>query len=283
MPWWDGLNVKDFVIELILKHAIGRYVKEINKSMFKVNISKGRAEVVNLEIRPDALDAFRLPIAVTEGVIGHLRIDVPWVGDIGTKPVNLELRDVRIVVKPLAAFDMGGGGGEGRSAAEAEAAGAHAKKLARLRAAMEEAARLKAERWSNAAGSKQLSWLENMKLAVSRLIRVSVRRVHIQYEDAITAPSDPYTLGIVLDYFSLDACTETCCASLTTGAGGEAVAAQGAALKSFMHKLIKVSGGSRPRHAGPGTSGAGPPLVLLTLLARPFPVPPPRCEASPST
>ena len=61
MPWWDGLNVKDFVIELILKHAIGRYVKEINKSMFKVNISKGRAEVVNLEIRPDALDAFRLP------------------------------------------------------------------------------------------------------------------------------------------------------------------------------------------------------------------------------
>ena len=130
---------KNSIIEFVLKSVIGSYVEEINKEKFEFQIWNGVAELRDLEIKREALDALRLPIAVSKGVLGHLKIVVPW-DDLQVlciqccfllnynfiaqnSAVVLEISDICLVAKPLSSFKFD---------EEAETEKLHKKKMEKL-------------------------------------------------------------------------------------------------------------------------------------------------------
>lgn len=47
---------------------------------------------------------------------------------------------------------------------------------------------------------------DKVLLYITRLIKINIRNVHIQYEDDVTDPLHPFTLGLGIESVSLDAC-----------------------------------------------------------------------------
>lgn len=84
--------------------------------------------------------------------------------------------------------------------------------------------------WGNAEKVKE-TFLDKVKVYVLNLIKVSVKRVHIQYEDCESDVSDPYTLGIVVEKLSWGACVDECCAGDHPQQS-----------RSFMHKSLSLTG-----------------------------------------
>ena len=105
--------LRDNVIEWLLKKYLCKYVEDINRNMFKVSLHSGKAELYGLEVRREALDGLQLPIAVKRGLLGHLKLSIPW-GNIenvffrrgrGEKPnkkaVEIIISDIFIIAAPL--------------------------------------------------------------------------------------------------------------------------------------------------------------------------------------
>lgn len=53
----------------------------------------------NLEINPDALAEFNVPLAVKKGLLGRLQLSIPW-RNLKTNPVIVKLIDVYLLIEP---------------------------------------------------------------------------------------------------------------------------------------------------------------------------------------
>ena len=75
-----------------LNKYLGQYVSGLDPESLRVSVWKGDIELRNLQLRPEALDAFNLPITVKAGILGTLRLKVRAVRAVAygiTKRVNL--------------------------------------------------------------------------------------------------------------------------------------------------------------------------------------------------
>ena len=53
-------------------------VSNVTRERLRVGIWSGHIVLNDLQLRPDALDAMKLPVQLVEGRIGRLQIRVPW-------------------------------------------------------------------------------------------------------------------------------------------------------------------------------------------------------------
>ena len=141
MDFLSALNPVKAVYHAILSSLLGPFVEDFTKRDFDVSIysgklgylmavnsaranpaatPSGRARFSNLKLKADALAGLRLPIAVSEGVLESLVLSVPYtrevlfqllfrsndVRTIQMEPIELRLRHIRVVVKPLESLDF---------------------------------------------------------------------------------------------------------------------------------------------------------------------------------
>src|SRR4051794_25119021 len=83
----------------LLTKYLGNYVKELNKQNLKVSLGDGDAVLNNLELKPDALEEFNLPITVKAGYLGKLKLQIPW-SNIKTQPAIVRISDIFVVGGP---------------------------------------------------------------------------------------------------------------------------------------------------------------------------------------
>ena len=58
-----------------------------------------------LELKRGALDFLDLPVAVEKGIVGCLKVIVPW-NELSKKQVIVTLSDIWLISKPLSSFDF---------------------------------------------------------------------------------------------------------------------------------------------------------------------------------
>jgi vacuolar protein sorting-associated protein 13A/C len=145
-------------------------------------------QLANLAIKPDVLAALGLPFAVVHGHVGCITIKVPWKQLFPTpkKPVVVEIADVHLVVAPSVAqrYD---------AAAAAKLAQAAAAKLI----AAHEAARLAASD-DPAEAAKKKSFSAKLVASIVNNLQLTVRNVHIRYEDPVTVPGHTFAAGVTI-------------------------------------------------------------------------------------
>ena len=175
----------------LLNRFLGMYVKNFDAKQLNVGIWNGEVKLRNLQLRREALDQLHLPVNVVEGHLGQLTMSIPW-SNLRGKPVRVSIEDVFLLAAPKedAEYDE-----------EEETKRANDVKLEKL----ENAELLKqrdTEGLSQEEQKKSQSFTESLTSTIVDNLQVSIKNIHVRYEDSIAAPGHPFALGLTLQEFS---------------------------------------------------------------------------------
>ncbi|KAL2150408.1 hypothetical protein VTH82DRAFT_6971 [Thermothelomyces myriococcoides] len=175
----------------LLNRFLGMYVKNFDPTQLKVGIWSGDVKLSNLELRREALDQLKLPINVVEGHLGELTLVIPW-SNLRGAPVKVFIENVFLLASPKeeAEYDE-----------EEEAHRRQRIKMEKLDSAelLKERAQ---EGLSPEEQKRTQSFTESLVTKIADNLQVTVKNIHVRYEDAISAPGHPFALGFTLEEFS---------------------------------------------------------------------------------
>ncbi|KAI9741223.1 MAG: hypothetical protein M1834_002939 [Cirrosporium novae-zelandiae] len=175
------------LVATLLNRFLGMYVKNFDPKQLNVGIWSGDVVLRDLDLRREALDQLRLPVNVVEGHLGRLSLSIPW-SNLRGKPVRVNIEDVFLLAAPREDADYD---------AEEDARRAQAVKMEKL----ENAELLKdrnTEGMSQEEQQKQQSFTSSMVTAIVDNLQISIKNIHIRYEDSIATPGHPFALGFTL-------------------------------------------------------------------------------------
>lgn len=175
----------------LLNRFLGMYVKNFDPKQLNVGIWSGDVKLRNLELKREALDQLHLPLNVIEGHIGQLTLAIPW-SNLRGKPVRVHIEDVFVLAAPKedAEYDP-----------EEEDRREHAVKMEKLDSA-ELLKERNAEGMSAEEQQRNQSFTASLTTAIVDNLQISVKNVHIRYEDSISDPGHPFAAGLTLQELS---------------------------------------------------------------------------------
>ncbi|KAI9788366.1 MAG: hypothetical protein M1816_006969 [Peltula sp. TS41687] len=179
------------LVASLLNRFLGMYIRNFDAKQLNVGIWSGDVTLRNLELRREALDQLRLPVNVVEGHLGLLTLSIPW-SNLKGKPVKVFIEDIYLLAAPKeeSSYDE-----------EEEARRGQALKMEKLES-MEMLKERSGEGLSKEEQQKHQSFTESLVTKVVDNLQVSVKRIHLRYEDTLSAPEHPFSLGLTLGEFS---------------------------------------------------------------------------------
>ncbi|RDA92701.1 hypothetical protein CP533_3692 [Ophiocordyceps camponoti-saundersi (nom. inval.)] len=175
----------------LLNRFLGMYVQNFDPTQLKVGIWSGDVKLRNLELRREALDQLKLPINVVEGHLGELTLVIPW-SNLRGAPVKVFVEDVFLLASPKEEAEYDPQEEEQRSQ--------------RLKMEKLDSAELLKERnregMSPEEQQKNQSFTQSLVTKIVDNLQITVKNIHIRYEDSISAPGHPFALGLTLEEFS---------------------------------------------------------------------------------
>ncbi|XP_050141691.1 uncharacterized protein LOC126617690 [Malus sylvestris] len=169
----------------LLQRYLGNYVRGLNKEALKISVWQGDVELKNMQLKPEALNALKLPVKVKAGFLGSVKLKVPW-SRLGQDPVLVSLDRIFLLAEP-----------ETQVEGSSEDAVQEAKKN-RIREMemklLERAQQLKSE--------MNTSWLGSLISTIIGNLKLSISNIHIRYEDFESNPGHPFAAGITLESLS---------------------------------------------------------------------------------
>ncbi|KAF2841938.1 vacuolar protein sorting-associated protein 13 [Patellaria atrata CBS 101060] len=175
----------------LLNRFLGMYVQNFDPKQLNVGIWSGDVKLRNLELRREALDQLKLPLNVVHGHLGSLTMSIPW-SNLRGKPVRVNIEDVFLLAAPKEDAEYN---------AEEEEKRAHNLKMEKLDSA-ELLKERNTEGMSMEEQKKNQSFVASLTAAIVDNVQVSVKNIHIRYEDSISDPGHPFSLGFTLEEFS---------------------------------------------------------------------------------
>ncbi|KAH0564849.1 hypothetical protein GP486_001757 [Trichoglossum hirsutum] len=179
------------LVATLLNRFLGMYVQNFDPKQLNVGIWSGDVVLRKMELRREALDQLHLPLNVVEGHVGILTLQIPW-SNLKGKPVKVYIEDVFLLAAPKedSEYDE-----------EDEARRQHAVKMEKL-----DSAELIKERTGDGMTAeeqqKSQSFTESLVTKIVDNLQVTVKNIHIRYEDSISTPGHPFALGFTLEEFS---------------------------------------------------------------------------------
>ena len=179
------------LVATLLNRFLGMYVKNFDPKQLQVGIWSGEVKLRNLELRREALDQLKLPVNVVEGHLGQLTLVIP-LSNLRGQPVKVNIEDVYLLAAPKedAEYDE-----------EEEKRRAQAMKMEKLENA-ELIKERNTEGLSQEEQNKNQSFMNSLVTAIIDNLQVSIKNIHIRYEDSLAAPGHPFALGLTLKEFS---------------------------------------------------------------------------------
>ncbi|CAD6889894.1 unnamed protein product [Tilletia caries] len=182
------------VLASVLNRFLASYVDGLNTSQLNIGIWSGDVKLRNLRLKTSALDKFRLPIDVKEGYLGDLTLSIPW-SNLKGKPVRVLVENVYLLAAPKnAAADFDEDEEEERAQAAKQEKLANVELLGRNEP--------QAMGMSEADAQKNESFTSSLITKIIDNVQITVRNIHIRYEDTLSNPSHPFSAGITLAEFS---------------------------------------------------------------------------------
>ena len=175
----------------LLNRFLGMYIRNFDPGQLKVGIWSGDVKLQGLELRREALDQLKLPLNVVEGHLGALTLKIPW-SNLRGQPVQVYIEDVFVLAAPKEDAEWDDDEEERRR---------QAVKIEKL-----DSAELLKERnqegLSQEEQQKNQSFTDSLVTKIVDNLQITVKNIHIRYEDSISAPGHPFALGLTLDEFS---------------------------------------------------------------------------------
>nr|XP_027080056.1 uncharacterized protein LOC113703042 isoform X2 [Coffea arabica] len=165
----------------LLQRYLGNYVRGLNKEALKISVWQGDVELTNMQLKPEALNALKLPIKVKAGFLGSVKLKVPW-SKLGQDPVLVHLDRIFLLAEPSTQVE---------SSSEDVVQEVKRNRIREMEMKLLESRKLQTE--------VNKSWLESLINTVIGNLKLSVSNIHIRYEDTESNPGHPFAAGVTLD------------------------------------------------------------------------------------
>ncbi|KAM7010642.1 intermembrane lipid transfer protein VPS13C [Passerculus sandwichensis] len=183
--------VLESVVADLLNRFLGDYVENLNKSQLKLGIWGGNVALDNLQIKENALSELDVPFRVKVGQIDKLTLKIPWKNLYG-EAVVATLEGLYLLIVPGASVKYDA------EKEEKYLQDNKQKELARIEEALQKAAEK-----DKPKEEKKDTFLEKLATQVIKNVQVKITGIHVKYEDDITDPQCPISLGMTLGELSL--------------------------------------------------------------------------------
>lgn len=168
-------------LQFFLKGILQDFVEDgehLNEKV-QVGVWSGFIVLENLVLKNSILSLVDVPISLSYGYIGRLEIKIPW-SRLGTEPVTIVVDKVNILVEPKYEWNPGAADRREQAIKQAKLAAAEIFANERLE-----------NQTSNKYRDFAKNWFINAFLGkIIDNIQITVRDVHIRYEDRLSCPSD---------------------------------------------------------------------------------------------
>jgi vacuolar protein sorting-associated protein 13A/C len=172
-------------VAYLLQRYLGNYVRGLNKEALKISVWQGDVELKNMQLKPEALNALKLPVRVKAGFLGSVKLKVPWTR-LGQEPVVVYLDRIFVLAEP--ATDVEGLSEDSIQEAKRNLIREMETKL------VERARRLQTE--------MNKSWMGSVINTIVGNLKLSISNIHIRYEDLESNPGHPFSAGVTLEKLS---------------------------------------------------------------------------------
>ncbi|XP_027143245.1 vacuolar protein sorting-associated protein 13C isoform X3 [Larimichthys crocea] len=188
--------VFESLVSDLLNRFIGDYVENLDKSQLKIGIWGGNVVLENLKVKENALSDFDVPFKVKAGQIGKLTLKIPW-KNLYNDAVVATLDGLYLLVVPGATIKF--------DAAKEERYQQEAKQreLQRIEEALQTAARRE-----KPPEEKKDTFVEKLATQVIKNLQVKISSIHLRYEDDLSDPQRPLSMGLTLSELSLQTTDE---------------------------------------------------------------------------
>ncbi|KAL8141812.1 hypothetical protein V2J09_014844 [Rumex salicifolius] len=184
-PFSKSEKMLEDQVAYLLQRYLGNYVRGLNKEALKISVWKGDVELTNMQLKPEALNALKLPIKVKAGFLGSVKLKVPW-SRLGQDPVLVYLDRIFLLAEP--ATHVEGGNEDG------------VQEVKRSRIRDMEIKLLEKTQYLNAEVNQ--SWLGSLINTIIGNLKLSISNIHIRYEDHESNPGHPFAAGLTLEKLS---------------------------------------------------------------------------------
>ncbi|KAH8120322.1 vacuolar protein sorting-associated protein vps13 [Phellopilus nigrolimitatus] len=179
---------KPWVTRLLMSF-IGAYVENLSSEQLDVGVGKGEVDLRDLRLKKSALDKLGLPFEVVEGRIGKFLLKMNWsVTAMANTPLQVEIEDVQVLIAASSTTEY--------SREDEE------KREQQLKNEMLE----RAEALRVGEPTEQVSYTQSLiNSIIARIVnnaQISIKNVHLRYEDKQTVPEHPFAAGFTLAHLS---------------------------------------------------------------------------------
>lgn len=176
----------------LLNRFLGAYIENFDPKQLNIGIWGGDVKLRNLRLKRDSLDKFKLPVDVKFGHVGELTLQIPW-SNLKGKPVKVIIDDVYVLASPkiLEDFDL-----------EEEKNREQQLKREKLNnwEALEQAT-VQNQNLTNDLENNE-SFTESLVTKIIDNLQVTIKNIHVRYEDDSILTENPYALGFTLSELS---------------------------------------------------------------------------------
>lgn len=175
------------LVASLLNRFLGAYVKNFDPKQLNIGIWSGDVKLRNLQLKKEALDKFRLPIDVISGHLGQLTLQIPW-SNLKNKPVQILIEDVFVLASPKEDQNYNEDDEEQRRQAVKQEKLDSAEILnSRSPAGM-----------SEEEAQKNQSFTDSLVTKIVDNLQVTIKNIHVRYEDTLSNPGHPFSVGASL-------------------------------------------------------------------------------------
>ncbi|KAJ8412901.1 hypothetical protein AAFF_G00104830 [Aldrovandia affinis] len=220
--------VFEYMVSDLLNRFIGDYVENLDKSQLKIGIWGGNVVLENLRVKENALSELDVPFKVKAGQVGKLTLKIPW-KNLYSEAVVATLDGLYLLVVPGATES--GLYTTPYNAIKYDAAKeekyvqeSKQKELQRIDDVLQLAARrgcetgeflfdlesyvYKEAQHDKTKDEKKDTFAEKMATQVIKNLQVKITNIHIRYEDDVSDPQRPLSIGVTLGELSLQTTDE---------------------------------------------------------------------------
>ncbi|KAI0033184.1 hypothetical protein K488DRAFT_78064 [Vararia minispora EC-137] len=181
--WW--LDPGKEVLNLVFNRILAPYLENLDMNLVNYGIGQGQLTLQRLRLKRGALDKFRLPVDVIEGHLGKLTLSLHW-RNLGNQPAEILIEDLYLLVVPSPHGDDDPEESEKR---------AQAAKAERLRNAELLHVQSQAD---DPDTPQQQGLLASIIAKILNNLQVTIKNIHIRYEDSLSVAGHPFAVGITL-------------------------------------------------------------------------------------
>lgn len=183
------------VVATLLNRFLGSYIENFDTKQLNIGIWSGDVRLKNLRLKKESLDKFKLPVDVKFGHLGELTLLIPW-SNLKGKPVKVVIEDVYLLASPIIITDFDA---DEDATREQKLKQEKLQDLEALQSAI--TANLNASKDGDAQASNE-SFTESLVTKIVDNLQVTIKNIHVRYEDEGVLTDSPYALGLTLDELS---------------------------------------------------------------------------------